>query len=184
MSALLLSNTRGNTNTDIYDAIKTLIGEKATIAYIPTSADTSRKYFNDVSSFFSNIGDYSLTYFGIFNSDWNSEYIEEISKYDVIYISGGNTYDLMHHIHLRKLEQIIAEFFNNKVVIGTSAGGICLTKKIDISICPNNYNLQDLHGLSLIDFYFYPHFQPTEELYKQLNEYKEKNLVFQILCLL
>jgi dipeptidase E len=173
MSLIFLSNTRGNNNVEVWKEIKHLLGEEKRIAYIPTSKDTERKYFHEVEAFFNKIGMYQLEYFGLYEGEWEESFPSRIVECDAIYISGGNTYNLLHHIQLRGIANLIRAFAQERTVIGSSAGGILMTPSIAISQEPNEFNVTDLTGLSLVDFYFYPHYKPELEKPKELQEFME-----------
>jgi dipeptidase E len=171
MSLIFLSETKDNENKLIFEEIKSLLGNNKKIAYIPTSADWERKYFKRVEQFFEKIGSYELKYFGLFEGEWSGSFISEIGSFDAIYISGGNTYNLLYHIMLRKLDSTIKKFTKDKVVIGTSAGGIVLTPSIKISVEPNEFNLTNFTGLNQVDFNFYPHFEPNNKMTDELEDF-------------
>ena len=175
MSLILLSNTRGNNNISIFEEIVRLLGDEKRIAYIPTSTDPELKYFGETEMFFAKIGTFQLEYFGLFDQEWEDNFIEQISGCDAIYISGGNTYNLLYHIKLRKLEEVIKNFSEKKVVIGTSAGGIVLTPSISISDESNEFGLTSFEGLNLTEFFFYPHFKVGKEYPEELQEFIKQN---------
>lgn len=172
MKLILLSNTRDNPNPLIKEKINQKFINIKKIAYIPTSKDTKRKYFKEFQKYFH---EYELTYFGLCDGEWNESFIEEIGNSDAVFISGGNTYNLLYHIKLRGLNKVIKDFAQTKWVCGVSAGGIVMTPSVETSIAPNEFGLNDLSALNLVDFYFYPHFEADKEWSEKLKSFVGKH---------
>lgn len=92
---------------------------------------------------------------------------EQMRKADVIYFRGGDTYKL-----LEKLIKIknLKSFFENKIVIGSSAGACVLGKYF----YDNDYDKID-QGLGIIDFKVFCHYDEScLNLARKLDDYKEK----------
>lgn len=102
----------------------------------------------------------------------------ETEDYNVIYICGGNTFDLLAKIKNAKFDKIIHEFINkNKVYIGVSAGSIIAGPDILIAGWgsegdKNNIGLKNLAGLNIIKETIFPHFR--EKLKEEVIEFKKK----------
>jgi len=92
---------------------------------------------------------------------------ERLELYDVIFVSGGNTYFLLDHVLKSGFDKIIKDLVNmGKIYAGTSAGAILATPTIesakdadDATIAPD---LKDLTGLGFVDFCIIPHFDKKE----------------------
>ncbi len=92
---------------------------------------------------------------------------EKLQHYDVIFVSGGNTYFLLDHVRTSGFDVVTKELVNKGTIYaGTSAGSILATPTIesardadDASLAPD---LKDLSGLSLVDFCIIPHYDRKE----------------------
>lgn len=88
---------------------------------------------------------------------------KHFGKYDIIYIAGGNTFQLLDHIHqgigIDKLRDALSE---SQLVIGVSAGAIILTPTITVAseIQPdkNTVGISDFRALHLIKYEILPHY--------------------------
>jgi dipeptidase E len=80
----------------------------------------------------------------------------DLSKFDAIYIGGGNTFKLLKEIKDNNFDKKLIEFFKEgKSIYGGSAGAIIQGADINTSLlCKdkdvNKVNLQDTSGLNLI----------------------------------
>lgn len=87
---------------------------------------------------------------------------QELSAYDVIYVTGGNTFYLLHHARLSGFDIVIQELINQGVVyIGGSAGSciLCPTiKHVTILDHPEQVpELTDYTALNLVPQLIVPH---------------------------
>lgn len=110
-----------------------------------------------------------------------AEISQKLHKNDYIYISGGNTFFLLQELKRTGSDEIIKSLVEKgKHYIGESAGTIILSKNIEYIKSMDDYQntiLNDLSGLSLLDFYPLPHFGnfPFEDITKNIiEEYKNK----------
>ena len=85
---------------------------------------------------------------------------KEVKKADVIYIRGGNTFYLLEHMRQSGFADVLQNYFQNGVYIGSSAGSCVLSPDIGYSAAlddPGKASLADYKGLGLVDFNFIPH---------------------------
>lgn len=93
-----------------------------------------------------------------------------LRQYDVIYISGGNPFYLLHHMRLSGADKIMKEIIaeTNTIIIGASAGAVILGPDIEIVkfFTPqmNNVGLHDFKGLAMTDVAIFPHYD-REDLF-------------------
>lgn len=97
---------------------------------------------------------------------------DELSKYDVIYISGGNTFYLLEKIQQSGFADVLKnQIKDGKFYIGSSAGSIVvgpdtypLLRQDRIEKAPN---LKGYKGIGLVDFVILPHWgrEDHKELY-------------------
>lgn len=79
---------------------------------------------------------------------------EDLKNFDALYISGGNTWNLMQELRKSGFSQeFITYIKNGGVVYGGSAGAIVLGKNIDTHDDENKINLKGSSGLNLLNEY-------------------------------
>ena len=104
---------------------------------------------------------------------------QELFESDLIYISGGNTFDLLYN--LRK-NDLITELKNyaeeGGCLAGHSAGGIVLTENINTAAFPpedcdsNDVGIENYNSMSLVNFEFFPHYENLSFYKKPLQYYE------------
>ena len=101
-----------------------------------------------------------------------------LSKYNIVYVCGGNTFFILDRIKKTGLEKFIKSFVKNGgIYVGVSAGSIIVGPDISIagegSDGDSNYlNLKNLQGLNLTKFATFPHYKT--KLRKEVSEFKGK----------
>lgn len=86
-----------------------------------------------------------------------------LTRNDVIYVAGGNTFFLMQELKKSGTDQIIIDEINRgKLYIGESAGAMILAKSLDYITALDSPKkapeLKNYTGLGMIDFYPLPHY--------------------------
>lgn len=178
----LLLTSGGITNDSIAKSLDQLTGLKRSevkIGFIPTAANAEpgnkdwyiRQISNLVKHQFSWI---DFIDFSASNVSWK----ERLEQCNVVFISGGNTFHLLHEVRKQGFDKWLDENIENKVYVGTSAGSIIMTPTIAIaSVEPadtNDVGLEDLTGLSYVMFEVSPH--TPEFLTHEANEaYSQKS---------
>ncbi len=109
----------------------------------------------------------------------------EFSKYDVIYVCGGNTFKLLKYAREAHFKETVEKLLDREgVYIGVSAGSIILAPTIQIAVSvdpePNEIGISDLTGLNLINFEVHPHYEPTQDAELSLYQKITKNKVIMI----
>jgi dipeptidase E len=92
----------------------------------------------------------------------------DFSKFDVIYVMGGNTFRLLKFAKLANFSSTLNDLFERDgLYVGVSAGTIILSPSIDIaneiSPDPNEVRLEDLSSFGLVPFHTAVHYDPSEE---------------------
>jgi len=90
----------------------------------------------------------------------------DFSKYNVIYVCGGNTFKLLKYAREAHFKDTIVKLLERGgTYIGVSAGAIILAPTIQIAASvdpePNEVGITNLEGLGLIDFEIHPHYDPS-----------------------
>lgn len=100
---------------------------------------------------------------------------KELNTFDVVFIGGGNTYNLLKEIRTTKFDKKLIKYSKQKTIYGGSAGAIILGKNITTSNDENNTKLKNLQGLSLINYAIWPHYEKkTKQKNKRIHQ-KNKN---------
>lgn len=92
---------------------------------------------------------------------------DELTRFDAIYVGGGNTYRLLHVIRRHGFDQQLADFGRaGGPIYGGSAGAILLGHDIgvaEIAGDPDDFGDVDQAGLGLTDFDVLPHYTPAQD---------------------
>lgn len=119
-----------------------------------------------------------------------AELRSKLQDVDLIYISGGNVYDLRIAMKLSGLDEIIKEFLDrDKVYAGYSAAVCVLSSTLKGYHIVDDPNLKTYgnhetiwEGIGLIDWQFAPHFDSehseSEDINKEIAYYKEHQMKF------
>lgn len=104
---------------------------------------------------------------------------KDIQDSDVIYLSGGNTFEFLAALRKAKLIPKLRKFVERGgLLCGMSAGAILLTSNIKLASIPketadeNEIGLKNLKALGLVDFHFCPHYETWMD--KELKEFSKK----------
>lgn len=143
------------------------------VAIITTAAEgkENNKYSKLAESQFRELGFDAVDFIDI-----ESNPQTDFSKYNVIYVCGGNTFKLLKVAREANFKDAIIKLLERDgIYIGVSAGAIILTPTIQIAASvdpePNDVGITDLEGLSLINFEVHPHYDPSHE--KELSSYQK-----------
>lgn len=119
---------------------------------------------------------------------------EKLKTANILLISGGNTFGLLHDLRKSGLDKAIIEFTQKEeyVIGGFSAGAIVLSPNIntagissgsdpDNRVDENKVGITDLTGLNIVKFEVFPHYDPTVDR-ETLDNYRKvtKNEVKEI----
>jgi dipeptidase E len=87
----------------------------------------------------------------------------KLSKVDVIYVGGGNTYYLLDLIRKSNFDTMLPELLDiGKIYVGASAGSIVVGPDISMARDPRVVNLQDFRGMGIVPFVVIPHYVDYE----------------------
>lgn len=92
----------------------------------------------------------------------------DFSPYGVIYVTGGNTFYLLHHARLAHFDQSVRELFKRGgIYIGVSAGSIIMAPDISIvdftGADPNDIHMTDFTAFGFTNWYFDVHYTLSDE---------------------
>lgn len=193
MKLLLTSDGLANEN------IKKIVLENADksfkIAIIATDTDTEKsRYFTDhIQNNFLNLGFSNMKIFDLEKLYNKSENIDELDRYNIFYICGGNTFKILHFAKLINLQKSIEKLFErNGLYIGVSAGSMIAGPSIEsvMEADPeaNDVNLNNFTGFSFVENFIFPHYKKdvheenilkVEEKYKiKIDRLTDENAIF------
>lgn len=141
-----------------------------TIAYIPSDGSSPKN--TEYTKFWQNyIENNGAKFIMINNSVRGDDALLEANKIrsaDALILTGGNTFQFLHHLKESGLDKTIIEFAQtDKTIVGFSAGAVILSSTIEIvdslTLDENLIGISDLTGLGLIDFDIYPHYKEFED---------------------
>ena len=100
-----------------------------------------------------------------------------LKYFDVIYLNGGNTFYLLHHLKKSGADKILKEIADKAILVGTSAGAMVLGPDIKIADLfdaeRNIISLKDFSALNLTDIITYPHYQKESE--NRIKDFEKEN---------
>lgn len=163
----LLLTSSGLTNDSIIGALRELTGhpfEELKLAFIPTAANLEK---GDKRWIISDLKDCETAGFAEIDivdisalpkSVWQ----KRLETADVIFVSGGNTFHLMHWVRASGLAELLPALLETRVYVGVSAGSMIAAPSIHPAFAEKG-EAEEVHGtidetgLSLIDFLIEPH---------------------------
>jgi dipeptidase E len=176
MKRLYLASNAGNVAKNIAsellpDRKETLFIKTASEVYgeNPEWLEADRSKLRDAGF---NVIDYTVT------GKSSNEVEQELKKYNVIFISGGNTYYLLEKLQESNTSRVIKRAVEAGMpYIGSSAGSVIAGPNVkpvgkldDIEKAPH---LRGFRGLGLVDFVVYPHWGFEKYLDESIENMKE-----------
>lgn len=170
---MILLTSNGLSSKDLIDYMKKYISNDIKKAVIITTASLEYKEKDwHIPRLVTELGllGLSVEFF-----DFDIQKPEDLYKYDVIEINGGNPFYLLKAIRNSKGEQVLAEIAKSKVLIGISAGSVVLQKNIELvyKYSPElnrNVCLSDLRGLGLTEIEILPHYHKYINKFERFEE--------------
>ncbi len=117
----------------------------------------------------------------------------KLQDIDLIYVSGGNVYDLRIAMRLSGFDTILKELKNTDTTYAAYSAGVCVLsptlKGYETVDSPDNKTYGDhetiWEGLGLIDWQFAPHFDSdhpeSEDVNKEIAYYEERGVKYKAL---
>ncbi|MCX6811737.1 MAG: Type 1 glutamine amidotransferase-like domain-containing protein, partial [Candidatus Berkelbacteria bacterium] len=110
---------------------------------------------------------------------------QTLSKFDIIFVAGGNTFYLLNEIKKSGFDKVARELVRKgRVYIGSSAGSYIACPTIEAACWKhadkNIVNLKDLTALNLVDFIVVCHYLSQ---YKEIVEAGKKTTKFPVITL-
>ncbi|CAM3310331.1 Type 1 glutamine amidotransferase-like domain-containing protein [Filibacter tadaridae] len=105
----------------------------------------------------------------------------KLQQYNIVYINGGNPFNLLHHIKKSKAESILKDLAKQSVIfVGVSAGAVVLGPSIEVvnyfTPAMNNTNMVDFTALSITEKAIFPHYDREDIFQDSLGKTIEERL--------
>jgi dipeptidase E len=164
--ALFSDDQEVHANEAMNERLLRLIGRpRAQIGYIPEASDPARVVFDRKRECYAQMGAELSVYF---DEDASERERMALLSCDAIHLSGGNTFTFLYWLRERGLLPMLRRYVAaGGVLVGVSAGAILMTPSVrSSSLCgdPPDERLTDYAALGLVDFHFWPHFDPACQL--------------------
>lgn len=178
MKLVLYSGGDIDANTPLDLELLRLSGKRRpSFTFIPTSFDDAHHYFEEFINYFSPYGVKDYLLFPLDQSFSESQFEKALSR-DVVYLSGGNTFDLLYNIKKSKAALSLKKYvINGGVLAGHSAGSIVMTPNIHTATFPkfdhdeNHVNIKNLKAMGLVNFEIFPHYVNRKRYVDELIHY-------------
>ncbi len=170
MNLVLYSHAKPEQNAEFdQEVVKLISNKESKILFIPSQTDSEGQYFKKFVDYYSSLGYSDFDYLDL-DEQFKHEDLLRLAEYDVIYLSGGNTFYFLNRIKQTGADIKLREFAElpGKVLVGVSAGSMILTPTIMNTVIQhqiigdfkelNTTGLSDFSGLGLVNFEFIPHF--------------------------
>lgn len=110
---------------------------------------------------------------------------KDLGGFDIIFVTGGNTFYLLKHIRESGFNKVIKELIDKGVVyMGASAGSYVVCPTIEVPTWKNHDNnavgLENLTAINLVPFLLFAHFTPE---WKETVEKESKKTHYPIITL-
>lgn len=147
-----------------------LLGLMATtnprIGYVASAPDPDRAYFSSKREYYARLGVDLRPYV----DEWTAgdrAGLRDLLDCDAIHLSGGNPYRFLRWLKATGLLVALREFaLDGGVLVGNSGGSLLMTGDISfaaLSPFGRSERSDSVDALALVDFQFWPHYQPGQE---------------------
>ncbi|NRA67869.1 MAG: Type 1 glutamine amidotransferase-like domain-containing protein [Pseudobacteriovorax sp.] len=134
------------------------------------------EYFHEFEFRFSRLTDFRVVFIDPRESIEDA-HLTLLQNSDIVYLSGGNTFELMHHLRRHQLMPLLKKLGQEgKHMAGHSAGAIAFTPNIRMASVPdfdrdeNLVQLADWRALRLVGLEFFPHYRNNRKYSEALSE--------------
>jgi len=165
MNKILLTST-GLSNEKVRNKFIEIIGERRGVMAIITTASEEKennKYARLALKQLKEIGFNVVDFI-----DLETEPDKDLSKYNVIYVSGGSTFRLLKFVRRTNFKQSIQALLDRGgVYIGVSAGSYIMCPTIEMATWKRNdvdkHGLTDMTALNFVPFLLSVHYEPKHK---------------------
>lgn len=158
------SDQTTHTHHDMDQRLMGLIGTpRPRIGYVASAPDPQREYYQRTREHYAQLGAVMDCYLDAEHVS-NRAQVAKLLTCDAIHLSGGNTFTFIAWLKRSDLARQLSDYAHRGgVLIGVSAGAVIMTPSVlSAELCgdvrPQGFT--DDTGLGLVDFHFWPHYQP------------------------
>lgn len=163
MSQLFLTSSVNQVASDLVKYIN--LEQNKKLVFITTAADGEagdKSWLNDDRQALRDAG-FKVTDYTVSGKN-ESQLRADLEKFDVLYLSGGNTFYLLQESLKSGFDRVVKDLVENqhKIYIGTSAGSIIAGPRlpeylIDLGDQPQDTKLINANGYNFVNFIILPH---------------------------
>jgi len=145
---------------EVFDKLPMLSAKKK-VAFIPNAKDTytDKSGLDKQRDFFLEKG-FRVTDVDL-NKFHNDALYKKLSRYNMIYVAGGNCFVLLQKMRASGFDKILPKLITKGIIyVGASAGACVISSSIEplgLLDQPEYAQLDNFNGLGYIDFVFIPH---------------------------
>ncbi len=155
------------------------------IAYIASTSDYTRKYYNRTLEFYKQFGIKELSYIDVAD-EYIKDFDKTLNESEIIHLSGGMVNLFAANIYKRNYDILIKEAVDQgKLLIGVSAGAIIMGPDLEITkIYEKVQNNEYQKGMGIVDFVLVPHIDTIREklnsisINYELKECKDSDILY------
>ena len=180
MKLVLFSGGDPTDNLELDEKLLQLTEKKRPkMTYIPSSVDEHPSYFAEWREYYRSLGIKKFKFFPLKKKLRSSDLKLAFSS-DIIYLSGGNTFEFLRDLRHSGLKPLFRKFVEDGgVLAGISAGAILMTPSIAMAAIPssdrdeNNVMITNWNSMKLVNFEFSPHYEKTLKTDRELKLYSK-----------
>ena len=163
--------TPGNVRLDRL-LLEGLEPEKVKMAYIPSTEDNGKTYFNLKAQYYRDYGIREILFFDLY-SEFNLLKIDELMQCDIIHLSAGNPIELRKALKHRGMDGYFRDYLDRGgIFAGVSGGAVQFGKSTKLFQLFAGDSGETLEGLQFVNFEFLPHYNRwSEKFKKQVQDY-------------
>ena len=180
MNLLLTSDFPLSRNEIILEHIRSEVTNPR-IAWIPPFSGEGHERFPQAKEYFKSFGFTNLDFIDI-DEDPDERQLDNLNKYDVIYLTGGNPIGFKRNIHQSGLESRLLHLITEDLLImGASGGSMPFTKNVSLfrlvteTVDEVFTDYSEYKALNIVDYELLPHLNKMESSFLQkVKEYSKR----------
>lgn len=182
MKLVLYGGGDGDLNYTLNLKLLNLTGKKnPKFVFVPACCIHADEDFDDIVFQYKTFGIKKILRWDI-DRPYSITFKDTVFNADIIYLGGGNTYYFLKHLKQKNLVTELRRWvLSGGILAGLSAGAILMSKNIETAGFPsfdrdvNDENLNNLLGLDLVEFDFFPHYRNSKRYDNELKAFSMKD---------
>src|SRR3989344_6789029 len=186
----LLLTSQGLTTNAIKNKFFEIVGKKPSeisLAFIPTASypNANKPWVKEAKEGIRKTGITNIVDIDLKNYK-EKELYEALKSFDVIFVNGGNTFNLLYWVKKSGFDKVIKKLLKEgKTYVGLSAGAILACPTIEVALWKGMddssvVKLNSYEGLNLVNFHIFVHY--LDKWRELINKEKDK-LNKKLICL-